>query len=94
MYIFTSHSFSTVPGLTTPMLRVDSVSEFTIDWSRSDSADIVRYIVEVRKYSSAGPGKVQMTSVTDYPLEIPDSDLEHTVKSLGNVARLEVTCHC
>ena len=76
------------------MLHVDSVSEFTIDWSRSDSADIVRYIVDVREYSSDGPGKVQVTSVTDYPQEIPGTDLEHTVKSLGNVARLGVTCHC
>ena len=77
------------------MLRmIDVSSEFTIDWSSSDSADIVRYIVDVREYSSAGPGKVQMISVTGYPLEIPGTDLEHTVKSLGNVARLGVTCHC
>ena len=67
------------------MLRVDSVSEFTIDWSRSDSADIVRYIVDVREYSSDGPGKVQMTSVTGYPLEIPGTDLEHTVKALSKI---------
>ena len=64
---------------------MDSVSEFTIDWSSSNSADIVRYIVDVREYSSAGPGKVQMTSVTDYPLEIPGTVLEHTVKSLSKI---------
>ena len=81
--MFNIYFLSTVPGLITPMLRVDSVSEFTIDWSRSDSAAIVRYIVDVRKYASAGPGKVQMTSVTGYPQQIPGTDLEHTVKSLS-----------
>ena len=77
------HSHSTVPGLITPMVHVDSVSEITIDWSSSDSADIVRYIVNVREYSSAGPGKVQISSITGYPQQIPGTSLEHTVGSLG-----------
>ena len=62
---------------------MDNVSEITIDWSRSDSPDIVRYIVDVRKYSSAGPGKVQMSSITGYPQQIPGTSLQHTVGSLG-----------
>ena len=67
------------------MRITDSVSGITIDWSRSDSvsADIVRYIVDVREYSSAGPGKVQMRSITGYPLELPSTTLQHTVKSLS-----------
>ena len=79
------HILSTVPGLITPVRTTDSVSGITIDWSRSDSvsADIVRYIVDVREYSSAGPGKVQMRSITGYPLELPSTTLQHTVKSLS-----------
>ena len=65
------------------MVHVDSVSEIIIGWSSSDSPDIVRYIVDVRKYSSAGPGKVRMTSVTGYPQQIPGTSLEYTVGSLG-----------
>ena len=67
------------------MLDVDSVSEITIDWSSSDSADIVRYIVDVREYSSTGPGRVKTTSITGYPLEIPETALDHTVKSLSKI---------
>ena len=79
-----THSLPTVPGLITPVLDVDSISsKVTIDWSGSDSADIVRYIVDVREYSSDGPGKVQTTSISVYPQEIPGTALEHTVKSLG-----------
>ena len=87
--IFASRSLSTVPGLITPIHVVDSVSEVTIDWSSSHSADVVRYIVDVRRYSSAGPGQVRNTSITGYPLEIPGTTLQHTVKSLGNVATWE-----
>ena len=79
------HNLSTVPGLITPVRTTDNVSEITIDWRRSDrvSADIVRYIVDVREYSFAGPGKVQMSSITGYPLELPSTTLQHTVKSLS-----------
>ena len=79
------HNLSTVPGQITPVRTTDNVSEIIIDWSRSDSvsADIVRYIVDVREYSSAGTGKVQMSSITGYPLELPSMPLQHTVKSLS-----------
>ena len=79
------HILSTVPGQITPVRTTDSVSEITIDWSRSDnvSADTVRYIVDVREFSSAGPGKVQMRSITGYPQELPSTTLQHTVKSLS-----------
>ena len=39
--------------------------------------------MDVRKYSSAGAGKVKRDSVTSYPQEIPGTELQHTIESLG-----------
>ena len=60
-------------------------TEITIDWSSSSGVGgyIVRYIVNVRVYSSDGPGKVMTSNHTDYPLELPSTNLQHPVQSLS-----------
>ena len=90
---FGLHSPSTVPVLITPVLVVDSVSDITIDWSSSHSAYVVRYIVDVREYSSTGPGQVQMNSIADYPQEIPGTAQEHIVKSLSKILFTSLKCY-
>ena len=85
------HSVSpAVPGLITVMISIISDSEITIDWSGSSGVggDIVRYNVNVRVYSSDGPGRVKTENVTSYPQQLPGTLRELTVKSLGKTAAL------
>ena len=68
------HSVSpAVPGLITAEISI-SDTEITIDWSSSSGVgggDIVRYIVNVRVYTSDGPGKVTIDNVASYPQQLP-----------------------
>ena len=79
-----------VPGLITAEISIISDSEITIDWSGSSgvSGDILRYIVNVRVYSSDGPGKVNTSNHTGYPLELPGTQREFTVNTLGKITAL------
>ena len=47
----------------------------------------MRYIVNVRQYFSDGVGKVRVASIDGYPLEVPGTDLQHEVESLGEPLR-------
>ena len=68
-----------------PMISNINDTEIIIEWSSSSgvSGYIVRYIVNVRVYSSDGPGKVTISSHNDYPLELPSTNLQHPVQSLS-----------
>ena len=86
-----SHSVSpAVPGLITAAMSIISDAEITVDWSGSSGVggDIVRYIVNVREYSSDGPGKVKTSNVSSYPQQLPGTQRELTVKTLGKTAAL------
>ena len=39
--------------------------------------------MDVRQYKSDGPGKTKNDSVGGYPRELPATELQHTVQSLG-----------
>ena len=39
--------------------------------------------MNVREYSSDGPGKLKTNNHTGYPLELPGTDLQHLVQSMG-----------
>ena len=39
--------------------------------------------MNVREYSSDGPGKVKTNNHTGYPLELAGTDLQHLVQSMG-----------
>ena len=85
------HSVSpAVPSLITAEIPIISDTEITIDWSSSSGVggDIVRYIVNVRVYSSDGPGKVTTSSVASYPQQLPGTQRDLTVKSLGKTAAI------
>ena len=65
-----------------------SDSEITIDWSNAGTTTeymIMRYVVDVREYSSTGPGKTKTQSITGYPHEIPATRIEHTVELLSEL---------
>ena len=86
-----SHSVSpAVPGLITAAISIISDAEITVEWSGSSGVggDIVRYIVNVREYSSDGPGKVKTSNVASYPQQLPGTQREFTVKILGKTAAL------
>ena len=78
--------FPTAPGMIIPMISIINDSEIIIDWRSSSnvSGDIVRYIVNVREYSSDGPGKVKTSNVArSYPQQLPGTQRELTVKTLS-----------
>ena len=79
-----------VPGLITAQISIINDSEIIIEWSSSSNVggDIVRYIVNVREYSSDGDGKVKTSSVASYPKLLPGTQRELTVKSLSKTAAL------
>ena len=85
----TNICFPTAPGMIIPTISNISDSEIIIDWSNSSnvSGDIVRYIVNVREYSSDGPGKVKTRNVASvarsYPQQLPGTQRELTVKTLS-----------
>ena len=74
----------TVPGLITPAIQADSDSEIIINWNKtSANNNILRYVVDVREYSSAGPGKTKKKSITGYPREIAGTETQHRVNLLS-----------
>ena len=44
--------------------------------------------MSVRQYFPDGDGKVRVTSINGYPLEVPGTVLQHVVTSLGMSKRL------
>ena len=70
------------------MRLVDTVSQITIKWTKT-SEDIVRYVVDVRQYLSAGPGKTKNESIIGYPREIPATLTQHAVRSLGELVKVD-----
>ena len=79
-----------VPGLITAEISIISDSEITIDWSGSSGVggDILRYIVNVRVYTSDGPGKVTIDNVASYPQQLPGTQRELRVNTLCKTAAL------
>ena len=73
---------SSVPDKIVPAYSLDGETSITITWN-SSSSDVVRYIVNVRQYFSDGVGKVRVASIAGYPREVPGTDLQHEVESLG-----------
>ena len=72
------------PGEIRPNLINKTADEVTISWVDSAAPfSILRYIVLVERYVEAGPGKETTEKVTGYPRELPGTQLQHTVKSLG-----------
>jgi len=79
-----------VPDQVVPAFSPNNDTEATIVWSSSSdiSDSVARYIVNVRQYFSDGDGKVRVTSINGYPLEVPGTVLQHVVTSLGMSRRL------
>ena len=77
--------FSSVPDDVTFTVTPSGDNVATIDWSSfgGSSASIVRYIVNVRQYSSDGAGKTKTENTTGYPLALPGSASHHTVDTLS-----------
>ena len=77
---------STVPGKIRPNL-IKTPDKITISWVDSAASieplSILRYIVLVERYVEAGPGKERTENVRGYPRELPGTQRQHTVKSLG-----------
>ena len=78
------HILSTVPEQITPVKQMDTDSQITIKWTET-SEDIVRYVLDVREYSSAGPGKTKNKSITGYPRVIPATETQYIVTSLSEL---------
>ena len=74
----------TVPGLITPAIQAGSDSEVIINWNKTGANNnILRYVVDVREYSSAGPGKIKKKRITGYPREIAGTETQHRVNLLS-----------
>ena len=85
IHVYTSiHILSTVPEQITPVKQVVTESQITIKWTKT-SEDIVRYVLDVREYSSAGPGETKNESIISYPREIPATETQYTVTSLSEL---------
>ena len=79
---------STVPVPVIPTISIVSESEVTIHWTRSEAGIVLRYIVDVRRYSKDGPGEVKLDHLRGSPRVVPGIELQHTVKSLGKAVPL------
>ena len=75
---------STVPREIRPNLINKTADKVTISWVASAVPfSILRYIVLVERYVEAGPGRERTEKVKGYPRELPRTQRDHTVKSLG-----------
>ena len=91
--------FSAVPPKITSNMIDKSSDKVTIDWANSagsiETFSVLRYILDVRVYVSAGPGKERTESLPDYPLELPETPLQTTVGSLSKIVHsttVHLTC--
>ena len=79
------HLFFTVPEIINASYTSDPNNDkATITWAPPSERDtILRYIVEVRKYVNVGPGRETAEIISGYPQELPGTQRDHTVESLG-----------